>query len=63
MKRKTFLCVSVAMLVFAIGFVAYALNNPQGHSHGAMASRTQFTPFIPLAWHYALHFRYAESTT
>ena len=29
MKRKILLSVSIVMLVFAAGFVIYALNNPQ----------------------------------
>jgi len=29
MKRKVFLIVSIIMLLFATGFVIYALNNPQ----------------------------------
>lgn len=29
MNRKVFLCISVLMFIFAIGFVIYALNNPQ----------------------------------
>ena len=29
MKRKVFLGTSIVMLVFAVSFVVYALNNPQ----------------------------------
>jgi len=29
MKRKTYLCVGIAMLLLAIGFIIYAFNNPQ----------------------------------
>lgn len=28
-KKKILLCIGIAMLLFAIGFVWYALNNPQ----------------------------------
>ena len=30
MKNKIFLFVSIIMLIIAVGFIFYALNNPQG---------------------------------